>query len=147
KDVDATNRILVDVLERSDPSLTKQQHLATLLSALPLADHSALLAAWQSRVQVYPRVLSVAMVSAHLRFPPAWEQEQLAERSELLAIYESFCIAQKRMLLVLMGLNHLYYPGWQWVDRVMEQMHIAPPRLAERFKQIFGIVSIDPLAS
>lgn len=146
-DVETTSRILVDVLERSDPSLIKQQHLATLLSALPLADHSALLAAWQSRVQVYPRALSMAIVRAHLRFRPAWELEMLAERSELLALYESFCTVEKQVLLVLMGLNYLYYPGWQWVDRLMEQMHIAPPRLAERFKQIFGIVSIDPLAS
>src|SRR5215470_12221655 len=60
-DVETTRRILADVLERADPSLSKQRHLATLLSALPLADHSALLAAWQSRLQVYPRALSVAM--------------------------------------------------------------------------------------
>jgi hypothetical protein len=146
-DVETTRRILADVLERSDPSLSKQGHLATLLSALPLADYSALLDAWQSRVQVYPRALSLAMVSAHLRFPPAWKLEQLAERGELLALYESFCNAQKRMLLVLMGLNHLYYPGWQWVDRLMDQMRIAPPKLAPRCKQVFGIVSIDPSAS
>src|SRR5215831_15492000 len=145
-DVETTSRILDDVLERSDPSLSKQRHLATLLSALPLADHSSLLAAWQSRVQVYPRALSVAMVSAHLHFPPAWEQEQLAERGEQLALYESLCIAQKRLLLVLMGLNCLYHPGWQWADRLMEQMRIAPPKLAQRCKQVFGIVSIDPLA-
>ena len=35
-DVEATRRILADVLERADPSLSKQRHLATLLSALPL---------------------------------------------------------------------------------------------------------------
>ena len=79
--------------------------------------------------------------------PPAWEQEQLAERSELLALYEALCTAQKQMLLVLMGLNHLYYPGWRWGERLMAQMRIAPPRLAARCKQLFGIVSIDPLAS
>jgi len=85
-DVKATRRILADVLERADPSLSKQRHLATLLSALPLADSSAVLTAWQSRAQVYPSELSVAMLRAHLRFLPAWEQEQLAERNELLAI-------------------------------------------------------------
>ena len=85
-DVKATRRILADVLERADPSLSKQRHLATLLSALPLAASSAVLTAWQSRAQVYPSELSVAMLRAHLRFLPAWEQEQLAERNELLAI-------------------------------------------------------------
>lgn len=146
-DVETTRRLLTDVLERSDPSLSKQRHLTALHSALPLADSSDVLGDWQSRAQVYPRALSVAMVREHLRFHPAWEQEQLAERSELLALYESFCEAQKQMLLVLMGLNRLYYPGWQWMDRLMAQMHIAPTKLAPRCKQVFGIVSIDPLAS
>ncbi len=146
-DVETTSRILADVLERSDPSLSKQRHLASLLSALPLADSSAVLTDWQSRARVYPHALSVAMVRAHLRFPPAWEQEQLAERNELLTLYESLCIAQKRLLLVLMGLNRLYYPGWLWVDRLIAQMHTSPLKLAPRCKQVFGIVSIDPLAS
>ncbi len=146
-DVETTRRLLADVLERSDPSLSKQRHLAALLSALPLADSSAVLTDWQSRAKVYPHALSVAIVREHLRFPPAWEQERLAERGEQLALYESFCTAQKQMLLVLMGLNRLYYPGWQWMDRLMAQMHIAPTKLAPRCKQVFGIVSIDPLAS
>src|SRR5215469_14870165 len=34
--VEATGRILTEVLEHSDPLLSKQQHLATLLSARPL---------------------------------------------------------------------------------------------------------------
>ena len=146
-DVETTRRILADVLERSDPSLSKQWHLATLLSALPLADSSAVLTDWQSQAQNYPHALSVTMVREHLGFPPAWEQEQLAERSELLALYESFCNVEQQMLLVLMGLNSLYYPGWLWVDRLIAQMRIAPPKLAARYKQVFGIASIDPLAS
>jgi hypothetical protein len=87
------------------------------------------------------------MVQAHLLFRPAWEQEKLAERGDLLALYESFCAHEKEMLLVLMGLNRIYYPGWQWVDRLMAQLRIAPSNLAQRCKQAFGIVSIDPLAS
>ncbi len=145
-DVEVTRRILADVLERYDPSLSKQQHLATLLSALPLADSSSLLTHWQQQAKVYPRELSMAMVRAYLLFRPAWEQEKLAERSDLLALYESFCTVEKHMLLVLMGLNRIYYPGWQWVDRLMEQMPLAPVKFASRFKQVFGIVSIDPLA-
>jgi len=143
--VEATERILAEVLEGYDPSLAKQQHLAALLSALPLSDPSVL-TRWQEKAKVYPRTLAVAMVRAHLLFRPAWEQEQLAERGDLLALYESFCTVEKHVLLVLMGLNRIYYPGWQWVDRLMEQMRIAPLNLAPRFKQVFGIVSIDPLA-
>jgi hypothetical protein len=38
------------------------------------------------------------------------------------------------------------FPGWQWVDRLLEQMPLAPVTFASRCKQAFGIVSIDPLA-
>jgi hypothetical protein len=146
-EVEATERILTEVLEHCDPSLSKQQQLAALLSALPLSDPSSVLTHWQSRATAYPRGLSMAMVRAHLRFRPAWELEMLAERGEQLALYESFCAVEKQVLLVLMGLNRLYYPGWQRVDQLVERMRIAPLTLVARFKQIFGIVSIDPLAS
>ena len=143
--VEAIERILVDVLEGADSSLTIQQHLATLLSALPLSEPSVL-THWQQQAMVYPQALSVAMVQAHLRFRPAWEQEMLAERNDLLLLYESFCTAQQHILLVLVGLNRLYYPGFRRIDRLMGQMPIAPPNLSTRFKQVFGIVGIDPLA-
>lgn len=143
--VEAIERILVDVLERADPSLAKQRHLATLLCALPLSD-PAMLTHWQQQATVYPQELSVAMVRAHLRFRPAWEQEMLAERNDLLVLHESFCTIEQHILLVLMGLNRLYYPGFRWIDRLMGLMHITPPNLSPRFKQVFGITSIDPLA-
>ncbi len=143
--VEATERILAEVLEHCDPSLAKQRHIAALLSALPLSD-SSVLTHWQQQAKVYPYELSVAMVRAHLLFCVGWEQEKLAERSDLLALYDSICTVEKHILLVLMGVNRIYYPGWQWVDRLIGQMRIAPLNLAPRFKQVFGIVSIDPLA-
>jgi hypothetical protein len=143
--VEAFERILVDVLERADPSLAKQRHLATLLSALPLSDPSVL-THWQQQAMVYPQELSVAMARAHLGFRPACEQEMLAERNDHLLLYDSFCTVEQHILLVLMGLNHIYYPGFRWIDRLMGQMPIAPPNLSTRFKQVFGIVGIDPLA-
>ncbi len=144
--VETIERILADMLERADPSLAKQQHLAALLSALPLSDPASL-TRWQQQAMVYPQGLSTAMAQTYLRFRPAWELEMLAERNDLLVLYESFCAAQRHLLLVLMGLNHLYYPGFKWVDQLMGQMSITPPQLASRFKQLFGIVSIDPLAA
>jgi hypothetical protein len=138
--------ILADVLERCDPSLPKQQHIAALLSALPLAN-PALVTQWQLQAAAYPHELAVAIVREHLRFRPAWEQEQLAERNDVLVLYDSFCTAQKHLLLVLLGLNRLYYPGWRWMDRLMEEMQVTPPQLSPRFKQLFAIVSIDPLAA
>src|SRR5262249_38269335 len=121
--VETTEHLLADVLERADPALAKQQHIAALLSALPLSNPS-LLARWQSRAAAYPPALGVAMVRAYLTFRPAIEQEMLAQRHDLLVLYESFCTVQKHILLVLMGLNHLYYPGWQWSDHLAEQLRL-----------------------
>jgi hypothetical protein len=137
---------LSDVLERADPSLPKQQFIAALLSALPLANQP-LVTKWQQKAAAYPHELAMAMVREHLSFRPGWELEMLAERNDVLVLYDSFCTNEKYILLVLMGLNHIYYPGFRRVDRLMEQMPVAPRNLASRFKQVFGIVSIDPRAS
>src|SRR6266536_6195637 len=77
--VKATERILAAVLEHADPSLTKQQRLAALRSVLPLFNPT-LITGWQQQAAAYPHELAVAMVRAHLRFHPAWEQDRLAER-------------------------------------------------------------------
>jgi predicted nucleotidyltransferase len=144
--VAATEGLLAAVLEHADPRLARQQRLAALRSALPLVN-PALIIRWQQQAAAYPHAMAVAMIQKHLRFRPAWEQEQLAERHEVLVLYDSFCTAYKQLLLVLLGLNHLYYPGWRWLDRLMDQMQMTPPNLSLRLKQLFAIVSIDPLAS
>jgi hypothetical protein len=144
--VAATEGIMAAVLEHADPRLTKQQHLAALRSALPLVNPT-LITGWQQQAAAYPHHLAVAMVRKHLRFRPAWEQKQLAERHEVLVLYDSFCTAHKQLLLVLLGLNHLYFPGWCWLDRLIDEMQVTPPNLSLRLKQLFAIVSIDPLAS
>ena len=143
--VQTMEHLLADVLEHADPALPKQQHIAALLSALPLSN-PALLTRWQQRAAAYPHTLGVAMVRAYLTFRPGIEQEMLAQRHDLLVLYEFFCTVVKQLLLVLMGLNHLYFPGFQWIDRLMEQMQLAPPHLAARCQQLFAIAGIDPLA-
>ena len=75
--VETNEHLLADVLERADPALPKQQHIAALLSAVPLSNPS-LLARWQQRAAAYPHALGVAMVRAYLTFRPAIEQEMLA---------------------------------------------------------------------
>lgn len=144
--VKATEGILAAVLEHADPRLAKQQHLAALRSALPLVN-PALITRWQQQAAAYPHELAVAMVRKHLRFRPAWEHEQLAERHDVLVLYDSLCIAQKQLQLVLLGLNRLYYPGWRWLNRRIDEMQVTPGNLSPRLKQLFAIVSIDPLAS
>jgi hypothetical protein len=144
--VAATEGIMATVLEHADPRLDRQQHLAALRSALPLVN-PLLITGWQRQAAAYPQALAVAMVRAHLRFRPAWEGEQLAERHDVLVLYDSLCRAHKQLLLVLLGLNRLYYPGWRWLDRLTDQLQVTPPQLSPRLKQLFAIVSIDPLAA
>src|SRR5215831_14040667 len=144
--VAATERLLAAVLERADPHLAKQERLVALRSALPLVNPT-LITGWQQQAAAYPHALAVAMVRKHLCFRPAWEQKQLAERNEVLVLYDSLCTDQKHLLLVMLGLNRLYYPGWRWLDRLIDQLQVAPPHLSLRLKQLFAIVSIDPLAS
>jgi len=144
--VAATEGIMAAVLEHADPRLDKQQHLAALRSALPLVN-PPLITRWQQQAAAYPHALAVAMVRTHLRFRPAWEQEQLAKRHDVLVLYDSLWTAQKQLLLVLLGLNRLYYPGWRWLDRLTDQLQVRPPQLSPRLKQLFAIVSIDPLAA
>ena len=139
--VAATEGILAAVLERADPSLSKQQRLAALRSALPLVNPT-LITQWQRQVAAYPHDLAVAMVRKHLRFRPAWEQEQLAERERRtsplrLLLYRP----RSSCLLVLLGLNCLYYPGWRWLDRLLGEMQVSAaqpfptPRTALRHRQ------------
>jgi hypothetical protein len=144
--VKATEGLLAAVLEHADPRLSKQQRLAILRSALPLIN-PPLITRWQQQAAAYPHELAVAMVRTHLRFRPAWEQEQLARRHDVLVLYDSLCTAYKQLLLVLLGLNRLYYPGWRWMDRLIDQLQVTPPNLSPRFKQLFAIVSIDPRAA
>ena len=144
--VKATEGLLAAVLEHADPRLAKQECLAALRSALPLVNPT-LITHWQQQAAAYPHALAVAMVRTHLRFRPAWEQEQLAKRNDVLVLYDALCTAHKQLLLVLLGLNRLYYPGWRWLDRLLDQLQVAPPNLSARLKQLFAIVSIDPLAA
>jgi predicted nucleotidyltransferase len=144
--VAAIEGLLAAVLEHADPRLARQQRLAALCSALPLVN-PVLITGWQQQAAAYPPALAVAMVRTHLRFRPAWEQELLAERKDVLVLYDSLCTAHKQLLLVLLGLNRLYFPGWRSLDRLLDKLQVTPPNLSPRLKQLFAVVSIDPLAS
>lgn len=65
----------------------------------------------------------------------------------MLVLYDSLCSTRQQLQLVLLGLNRLYYPGWRWLDQLMDEMQVTPPNLSPRLKQFFAIVSIDPLAA
>ena len=45
------------------------------------------------------------------------------------------------------GTEPFQLSGFKWAGLSMKQMSITPPQLASRIHQLFGIVSIDPLAA
>src|SRR5258708_19908777 len=87
--VKATESILAAVLEHADPSLSKQQRLAALRSALPLVNPT-LITRWQQQAAAYPHALAVAMVRKHLRFRPAWDQKHFPSPHNFLLLSTPF---------------------------------------------------------
>src|SRR5258708_30081412 len=86
--VKATERLLAAVLEHADPSLSKQQRLAALRSALPLTNPT-LITGWQQQAAAHPHPLPAAMVRDHLPFRPASTPELLLQRKRVLGLSES----------------------------------------------------------
>jgi len=127
--VETTARILADVVDRYETTVSKQNLVSAVLHGKPLAGAS-LLDEWRAKAARYPDGLARSMVREHLGFGPHWWLEMLAERKDLLPLYEIFCAAEKLILCVLMGLNRIYHPGFKWMDRLIADM-------AARSKQVF----------
>jgi hypothetical protein len=134
--VGAAERWLTDVVERHETALQQQHFAAAVLHAVPL--HGApLIAAWHARLCPYPEALRRAMVRRYLRFNPIWGPEMLADRGEVLVLHEYLAASGRKLLAVLAGLNGIYHPGNKWVDRLIAELAIAPPNLAERLRRLF----------
>jgi hypothetical protein len=134
-EVATVERILADVLLRSDPALSKQTTVAALLRALPLHGEDRL-QAWQARAAAYPAELARAMVREHLSFTPFWISAMFAERDEWLLLRHNLGGLVRQVLLVLLGLNRVYYPGHKWVNRLVEELTLAPRDLPLRLRAI-----------
>ncbi len=137
-----TDRLIVDVLVRYDTFPPKQHLLSALQHAIPLAG-TALLDAWQVRLNHYPDELARGMVRKHLSFGPKLWLEMLAVRRDMLPLYEVFCKVERVLLAVLLGLNRVYLPGDKWVDQTVTQLHYAPPQFVSRLTSAFHL---EPLA-
>ena len=136
-------RIISDVVEHYDTDYFKHTTLSALQHAFPL--HNApLIIAWQQRIAHYPDKLARAVVEAHLDLTewPWFAEVQLA-RGDIHLLYQSFSEAIEELLGMLIGLNHLYHPGLKWLDRLTQDLAIAPPDLAKRIRSVFRC---EPLA-
>ena len=98
------------------------------------------IASWQRRVAEYPDALGAAMVKTHLAFFPMWGLErQFRMRDATLWYQQSLVDCALRIVGVLAGLNRVYFTTFQFkrMSRLLAQMTIAPPHLAERLEGLF----------
>jgi hypothetical protein len=135
--VETMERYLADALERADTTVDPQLLIAAIQHGVPL--HGAELAErWRTRAAAYPDTLVRAMVAEYLDFWPRFYAEMFAARDDLLILHRVLIEIEHQVLSVLMGLNRLFiaHPSFKWMDWQIAQMHIAPPDLARRLKQI-----------
>jgi hypothetical protein len=143
--VSTIERWLEDVVERADTEVEKQLLIAAIQHSLPL--HGAALAdRWCMWAAEYPEALARAMVAQHLAFRPRTLMEMFAARDDLLILYRCLVEVEQLIVSVLMGLNRLYiaHPYHKWLDWQIGQMHVAPPNLGRRLRQI---LRDEPLAA
>jgi hypothetical protein len=138
-------RILADVIERSDTSPFKQATLSAMRHAIPLYN-APLIEGWQARLDPYPAELGRAMVREHLYlYEWSWWLEQVVSRGDWPLVYNALSEATLEALAMLVGLNGIYHPGAKWMRRLIGELRIAPPRLAERIDRIFRLGAAEPL--
>ena len=128
-------RLIADVVDRHDVSLSKQNSVSAIQHDIPLHG-GAVIERWQSKAASYPAELARAMVRQYLWFSPFWMLEMLAERDDFLLLCHNFCAIERQLLLVLMGLNRIYYPGHKWIHHLIGELRVAPPDLSRRLQGV-----------
>lgn len=134
--VPVIERRLDDVVERFEPNPDKQSTIHALLNGIPLHGEE-LIGSWRARAERYPRGLTIAMVNRHAQVDYFADWERLLARGRnLLLIHERFTQVERQLLLVLQALNGVYHYKFKWIERVMGELAIAPPDLAERLGSV-----------
>jgi hypothetical protein len=133
----AMDKCLKDVVEGYDTSLGKQSLIAAVQHGIPLYGQEAL-ETWQQKA-AYPDELARRMVRENLWFGPWFNPEAYLARDDLLVLYQHFIWLEQGLLKVLAGLNRIYYPSSEhkWLERLIDEMRVAPPNLSSRMKGIF----------
>jgi hypothetical protein len=140
-------RIIADVVERHDTSPFKQATLSALRHAIPLVN-APLIEGWQARLDPYPAALGQAMVREHLfLYEWGWWLDQVVSRGDWPLVYNALSEATLESLAMLVGLNGIYHPGNKWMRRLIGELRIAPPELAQRIDHIFHSGAAEPLGA
>jgi hypothetical protein len=135
--VETMDGYLAGAVERADTTVEPQLLIAAIQHGLPLHG-AALVERWRDRAANYPDALVHASIERYLDFKQRFYTEMFAARDDLLLLYRALVEIEHRIMGVLMGLNRLYiaHPAFKWMDWQIAQMHVTPPDLARRLKQV-----------
>jgi hypothetical protein len=137
--VEGMETILADVIDHYDITPFKQATISAVQYAIPLYNES-LFGQWKTKLAHYPDELGRRMVEEHLLLDSwCWWVEMLIWRADWPMVYQSFSEAIFELLSLLMGLNRMYHPGFKWMNRSIDEMHIAPIDLAARITSVFRL--------
>jgi len=95
-----------------------------------------------SRVRAYPDGLQTAMINQHLIIEPLWiPYEYQTRRDDFFFVQKSFITTIERVMGILLGVNRLYKPsdGYKRIERLTDQMGVAPDRLYDRLRETFTL--------
>lgn len=134
---DSVEEVLRDVLDNSNASLDLQPLVHALANAQVIAG-DALVSEWAARTHPYPVDLRRAMVNTYAQVDNFWRHEMWLARSNPLMQREQLVGIQKQMLVVLQAVNGRYHFGFKWVDRLIDELTVAPEGLREL------VASTDP---
>lgn len=128
--------VLDDVLINYNPNLLKLNLVAVLTHAVPL-HNPALIEAWISRIQPYPKELAAAVIQRHAQIDHYWRWQMWLDRGpNHLMLTQSFNQIIEKLLHILLALNGVYYFGFKWIDIILNQLTLAPPNFGPRLKVI-----------
>jgi hypothetical protein len=112
-------------------------HLPTdIASQHVIHDPDGIIAAWHSRLQVYPSALKAAILHKHLELVRYWRDDyhyvSKVERGDSIFLAGLSAKIVHSLCQILFALNEVYYPGDGWNGKYIESFSITPVRFDER---------------
>jgi hypothetical protein len=127
-------------------------HLPTdIASQHAIHDPDGIIAAWHSRLQVYPAALKAAILHKHLEFVRYWRDDyhyvSKVERGDSIFLAGLSTKIVHSLCQILFALNEVYYPGDGWNGKYIESFSIVPARFDERVTAcLYPVAELDMLA-
>lgn len=135
--VAGTEQVFIDVLDKYDSSLEKQELLSVLQIGIALYGHD-LLDRWQEKSSYYPPEVAYKMIDNNFRGISSRLSVQLdwLVRQEWFCLYEGLLDVGRRLLLSLMGLNQVWAftdnPDFKGLNSFVKGLELKPADFVNR---------------